>query len=126
MAKDVSGSIRKLTIEGVSYRVTGDANFTEIITRFENSMIPTSGKSMRKMVRRTPAREGIVLSTNGAERESLKAQAEDLANQKFSYTNAAGDVYRCEGTFEIENNETEDNRTAIQIMPDDDWTFFEG
>ena len=123
---DTAGSIRKLTIEGIPYRVAADANITETLTQFENSMIATSGRAMRKMIKRVPIREGVVLVTNGAEREALKAAAESVDDLKISYTNAGGDTYRCEGTIEIENNETEENRTTCQVHPREDWTFFAG
>jgi len=126
MPYDVSGSLRKFTVEGVPFRVAADANLTETISKFENSMIATSGKSMRKMMKRPPIREGLVLVTNSVERDVLKGYAEQLEPVAFSYTNAAGDTYRCEGTLEIENNETEENRTTCQVLPDDDWTLFAG
>jgi len=126
MSRDVSGSNRKFTAEGISFRVAADANFTEMISKFENSMIATSGKNMRKMVKRVTSREGVVLVTNAAERDVLKSFAEQLDPVAFTYTNAAGDKYRCTGSLEIENNETEENRTTCQVLPDEDWTTFLG
>lgn len=123
-SRKLAGSIRKLTIEGISFDVAADANITETFTAWENSMIPTSGGSMRKMVKRVPMREGIVLVTDADEREVLKSFAEGLDLVKVTYTNAAGDSYRCEGTIEIENNETEENRTSVQVHPQGDWTKF--
>jgi hypothetical protein len=122
MANDISGSNRAFTIEGISFRVAADANFTEMISQFENSMVPTSGRAMRKMVKRILTREGIVLVTNADERQLLIDFAESLDDLKISYTNAAGDQYKCEGTIEIENNETEENRTSCQVHPRDRWT----
>lgn len=124
MAKFISGSLRKLTIEGISFNVAADANLTETFTTFENSMIASSGRALRKMMKRVPMREGLVLLTDAAERETLKSFAESLDDLKVSYTNAAGDTYRCSGTIEIENNETEENRTTCQVHPREDWTAF--
>jgi hypothetical protein len=126
MALDIAGTNREFTVEGISFRVAGDANFSEIITQFENAMIPTSGQAMRKMTKRIPARESVVLITNAAERQDLLAFAESLDDLKFSYTNAAGDVYKCEGALEIEANETEENRTTCQVLPRGEWTVFLG
>jgi len=120
----VAGSLRKLTVDGVSYNVAADANVSEIITQFENSMIPTSGAAMRKMMKRVPTRESVVLITDGADREALISVAEGLGDVPISYTNAAGDTYRCQGIIEIENNETEENRTTVQILPSGVWTAF--
>jgi hypothetical protein len=122
MARDIAGSLRKFTIEGQSFRVAADANVTETITQFENSMVATSGEAMRKMTKRVPMREGIVLLVNADEREDLIAFAESLDDLKISYSNAAGDEYKCEGTIEIENSETEENRLTCQVHPRDIWT----
>ncbi len=126
MAKDISGSLRKLTIEGQPFRVMADGNLTEIITKWENSHLPTSGRAMRKMMKRIPAREGLPLATNSAERATLKNFAESMDDLKCTYVNAAGDTYRCVGSLEIENSETEENRTNCQILPYDDWDLAEG
>jgi len=126
MANDISGSLRKLTIEGISYNVASDANFTEMLTSFENSMIASSGKNMRKMVKRVKTVEGVVLLTNADERIALIAVAESIDDLKLSYTNAAGDTYKAEGTIEIEAHETEENKTNCIMLPRGDWTAFVG
>jgi hypothetical protein len=125
-ARDISGTPRTFTAEGETFRLAGDANITETFTEFENEMIASSGTAMRKMTKRIPMREGIVLLTNADERETLKVFAEQLDDLKISYTNAAGDRYKCEGAIEIENNETEDNRTTLQVHPRGQWTPFIG
>jgi len=122
MAKNVAGSNRKFTINGIPFNIAADANITETISQFENSMIATSGQAMRKMMKRIQVREGIVLVTNSAEREQLISFAESTDDLLISYQIAAGDVYSCEGTIEIENNETEENRTTCQVHPRDGWT----
>lgn len=122
MARDVTGTPRKFTVEGQPFRLAADTNVTQTTTKFENSMVPTSGESMRKMVKRVPMREGIVLIVNADEMEDLKAFSEQIDDVKVSYTNAAGDEYKCEGTIEIENVETEEGRMTVQVHPRDDWT----
>lgn len=114
---DTGGSIRSLTVEGIPFRVTADANFTEIFTKFENSMVATSGKAMRKMMIRVMSVEGITLSTNGAERAYLKQFAETTKDLKLTYTNAAGDTINLLGAIEVENNETEENKTSVKFFP---------
>jgi hypothetical protein len=122
VAKNVSGSNRKFTVQGIPFNVAADANISETITAFENSMIASSGQGMRKMMKRIPVREGIVLLTNSAERELLIGFSEGVDDLQISYQNAAGDVFSCEGSLEIENNETEENRTSCQVQPRDGWT----
>jgi hypothetical protein len=124
VAKNISGSPRSFSVEGVSFRVAADANITEIITQFEKEVIESSGEGMIKFTKRNAAREGVVLITNASERESLIAFSDTKEPLKLEYTNAAGDSYQCQGALEIENNETEDNRTTCKPMPVNTWTAF--
>lgn len=114
---DTAGSLRSLTIEGIPFRATADANLTEIFTNYENSMIATTGRAMRKMVKRVLSVEGITLATNGAERSYLKAFAETTKDLKIDYVNAAGDTIYIVGAIEVENNETEENKTNVKFFP---------
>jgi hypothetical protein len=121
---DAAGTPRSFSIEGIDFRLAADVNITKMLSRFENSMIATSGISMRKIVRRVPTGEGFVLIANGAEQENLKSWAESLDDLQFSYTTAGGDTYRTVGTFNIDNTETEENRCPIVVHPRDDWTAY--
>lgn len=124
MAKDIAGTPRTVMIDGITFRLAADANLTEIFTNVENTMNATSGRAMRQITKRVPAIESIPLVTNIAERAVLKSFAETLDDLNMSVTNAAGDSRSCQGTIEVENNETEQNRTTIQILPREDWTDF--
>ncbi len=124
MAFDNTGSLRKLTIEGIPFRVPADINVSEIIANIENTMIATSGDSMRKMIKRVPARESFQIAANGVEKEMLKGFAESEVDLKVTYTDAAGNVYRCEGALDIENYETVEGRLSCMILPRNDWDSF--
>jgi hypothetical protein len=124
MSGDVVGSVLEVSVEGIPYRAAADTNITHILTKFENSKIPTSGKGMRKMVKRIPAMEGVTLITNPDEAATLKSFAEDPEDIKFSVTLADGTIYKGEGAMEVENRETEEGRTTVQFLPNDDWTKY--
>ena len=126
MSKDIAGTIRKVTIEGITFRVPADVNATFTITNYETTMDPTSGRGMKKMVKRTPAVEGLVLVVNADEAESLRAFATDTSKEslKFSIETIGGATYKSEGGLELENLETESNRLACQMLPNEDWTKF--
>lgn len=124
MGLDVSGSIRKFTVEGISFRVMADANVSRRPTAVENTMIPTSGAAMQKKMKVTPSMEGVVLGVNGDEMESLKSFAEGMELIKVTIEMANGDQYRCTGQIEIEAHESEENRATVTVHPDGDWTFF--
>lgn len=126
MGNDVAGTIRKVTIEGITFRVAADTNATFILTNYEVTMDATSGRGMKRMIKRTPSVEALTLVVNGDERASLKSFAEDTAVDalKFSIELIGGDVYKSEGGLEIENFETESNRMTVQMLPREDWTKF--
>jgi len=124
MSRDVSGSVRKFTVEGISFRVAADANLSRRPIAVENSMVPTSGKSMQKKVKMVPVLESVVLIVNAEEMESLKSFAEGLDVIKVTYQTAAGDEYRCTGQINVEAHETEENRANCTVHPEEDWTPF--
>ena len=124
MGKDVSGSIRKFTVEGISFRVAADANFSRRPINVENSMVPTSGKSMQKKVRMVPVLEGATLIVNAEEMEVLKSYAEGLDLIKVTYQDAAGNEFRCTGQINVEAHESEENRANVTVQPEEDWTPF--
>lgn len=121
---DVSGTIRKVVLDGVTYDAMGDANISEIGGAYENEGVPTSGRNIKKMTRRVENRENVVLACNGAERALLKELSERLTDFTMSYMTAGGDVYRATGWIEFENRETEENRATIQLHPRGTWDPF--
>ena len=120
----VSGSIRNVTINGVTYDVLADANFSETGSRFENEGIATSGETIRKMTRRVPQVESVIVKAAGADKERLKGIADGIDDVSMSYETAAGDVYRATGFIEFENRETEENRATLTMIPRQDWRAF--
>ena len=114
---DISGSIRKLILSGITFNVFADGDFSEIVGAYENEAVPTSGPNVIKKVRRSGNVEGVTVVANGAERALL----EELANQNtpftMSYTTAGDDTFKNEGTINIVNRSTADNKMSIVLMP---------
>lgn len=121
---DVTGTIRSVTLDGVSLDAMADTNISEIGSLFLNESIPTSGRNMRKMTKRSENREGVVVACNGFERDILKALSERPTSFPMNYVTAAGDTFTANGWIEFETRETEELRAAIQMHPDKDWTQF--
>ena len=121
---DTVGSIRKFSIEGISFRIAADSNFSKTLAIFENDMIATSGDAMRKMTKRVTAVEGVVFIVNGADIENLKSFSEQIEDLQFQYTTAGGDTYRSVGAIELESVETEEGRVNGKVMPRQDWTAY--
>lgn len=122
--KDLAGSIRKVTLDGVTYDAMGDSNVGETGGPWENDGVATSGRNIRKMTKRVDLRDGLVLAANGAEFEQLKELAARTDDFTMSYTTASGDVYRAMGWIEVEKRETEENRVTVKMFPRKTWESF--
>ena len=121
---DVTGTLRKVTLDGVTYDVFADTNISATPSSTENTAVPTSGRNMHKKVRRVQSREGVTLVANGAEQEALQVLADRLDDFPMSYETAAGDVYRAVGFIGFETHETEENRATVMLHPRQDWDAF--
>ena len=69
---DISGTVRKVTLNGVTYRIPNDVNMTINLSPYETEGIPSTGKTMFKKVLRMPTIENCILITNPVEAERLK------------------------------------------------------
>ena len=121
---DVAGTIRSVTIGGLPFNVAADANLSVILTGWENSRIPHSGGSMRKMIKRVRRVEGIVLVIGGTDRDNLARFAESSVDITLAFEDAAGNNYHAVGSIEFETWETEENRCTVALDPENEWTFF--
>lgn len=121
---DLVGTLKKVTLDGITFNAHADANISETGSKNENSSLATSGRNLRKVLKRPEIRESVVLACNGAEREIIKQLDERLDDFPMSYTTAAGDVYRCSGWIVFESRETEEGRATIQMHPREDWESF--
>jgi hypothetical protein len=125
-ALPISGTIRAVEINGVPYEPAADIDISEMVSEFENTSVPGYKFNMRKMTKRSPVREGIVLLTNEDDRAALKEVADSVADVTLSYINAAGDKITGPGWIEMENNTTAENRTTVQLHPRSGWTVVVG
>jgi hypothetical protein len=121
---DVAGTVRSVTIGGLPFAVAADANFSVTLTGWENSRIPHSGGSMRKMIKRIRRVEGIVLVLGGTDRDNLTRFAESSDDITLAFEDAAGNNYHASGSIEFEAWETEENRCNLMLDAADEWTFF--
>ena len=121
MASDVIGSLRGFTANGQDFRPAADSNVTIVPSKYENSRVANSGKSMRKMVARIPSADGIVLTVNLDEYNDLKAMADSLDNAKLSIALASKGTFKCEGSMELSGYESEEGRISVRAEPVDEW-----
>lgn len=119
------GTLRNVMINGVSYDAAADVAVSHILSQYENSRIPTSGRSVPQKIKRVATAESMVLITSAGEAEQLKNYAESTEELQLSFTLADNATYSAVGTIEFENRETDTGRTTIQMMPDTDWVLFD-
>lgn len=118
------GTIRKFTIEGISYNVAGDADLSLKPNSYENSKIPTSGDAMTKQERVVATCEGVVLIITPSQLAELVSFADDPSDKQMSFTERDGSEWKSQGTFNIENRTTMEGRASLQLHPTTDWTLF--
>jgi hypothetical protein len=119
-----TGSLRKIVLNGVTFDVPGDTNITFNNSKFTTEGMPTSGKTMFKMMRKVKTVESVELGTTPAEMEQIKELSEGLADITLSFELADGSVYKGKGRIDFESYESETGKTKIKLIPDGDWTPF--
>ena len=76
-APDDSGTLKSVSIAGVTYRVLGDTNITLIPSEWKNEAVATSGSNNRRMTKQARTLTGVVISCNAQEMETLRGIAEN-------------------------------------------------
>jgi hypothetical protein len=122
MAVDDTGSIIALNLNGIDYRVMGDADLSLTPSSSENSKVPTSGKPMDKIVKRIQSVESVDLAVNGTELDEIRSMAETREDIKMSFATAAGDQYHAEGRVNMESYTTQDGKLTLSLHPNGRWT----
>lgn len=124
MAKDTTGSIVKVAINGITYRVASDADLSVPGARFKNEALASSGQNFRKMTKQAEEVKSCVLLVNGDERATLKGIAEAIGDVTLAYTNAAGDSYKATGWINSESWTSQDSKLTLSLFPRDTWESF--
>ena len=122
----VVGSIKRVTVDGLSFDVMADSNFTQNNSKFDNEGVATSGKNLQKKTARVQMIESVSIATDEDEDRQLQLLADTNDEYPLSYETAAGRVYRATGFIKYENRETETGTTKIQLIPTDPdgWDLF--
>lgn len=118
-----SGTPRKVTIDGETFNVAADANFSQTPGRTKEGVRHTGGTMMKDTLEVENV-ESVTLVVTGDQFESLKEKRNRDANFPMSYELASGDVYRAVGGINLEPRESEENRVDITMIPDGEWEPF--
>lgn len=124
MGKDITGSLRKVTLDGVTYDASADADAPQVRGQYDVEAHATSGRNMMKMTRRVEEVDSIDLITNEAEFEALKTLSEKTDDFPMSYTTASGAVYRATGRINLGKRQTSDGKTPVKLLPRQNWDAF--
>lgn len=120
----VSGSIRKVLIDGLSFNAAADGNFAKT-PRLEKEAVPHSGGNMIKHTRASGNVESAKLICTPTEFATLESKAEELTTFSMSYEMADGSVWRSTGTIMLDNYESEEHSVELTMIPDSGtWELF--
>lgn len=112
----VSGTLRKVTIDGLTYTVAADVDVT-INSNIEKEGLPTSGLTMMKYTKKNPDIENIVLSVEPSEYETLMLASENLNPFPMSLALADNSVFRAVGSINVDSYTNADSIATIKMIP---------
>jgi len=112
------GTAKRVTLDGVTFDVMADANFSQIKGKYSNEAVPTSGKNVQKKTVRAQTVESVNLQCNAEEADLLRSLNDRVTNFPMSYETAASDVFRSVGFINFENHDTDAGVAVIQLIPE--------
>lgn len=113
----VSGSIRKVTVDGITYNAAADINAAKTPTNLKEA-VPHSGGNMIKITKQHGNVESLTLLATPTEYETLEGTRDNLVAVPLSYELADGSVYRSQGHINLDNYESEENRVDVTMIPE--------
>ena len=111
----MSGSMASCWIDGVTYPVKADADFTE------NEGIATSGDTLHKRVRQVATVEGIDLIIDGTAKQTLIDVIRDGVDVTMGYEEEDGTVNNATGRIQNAGRTTQENTMSIIMIPTGVW-----
>lgn len=120
-----SGTPRKLTLDGETFNVASDANFSQTPGR-TNEGVRHTGGTLIKSTLEVENVESVTVIADGDQFEALKILRDSNSKHGFpmSYELASGDVYRARGWINLDNRESEEYRVDITLIPNGKWEPF--
>lgn len=122
-----SGSARGVSVDGTEFRVNADVDMTAKFSPFETEAMPNTGNTMMKKTIISPNIEGVELSVDADEIETLKSSAEKTESYPLSIALADGVEWKCEGQISMGDYSTADGKVEIIMIPSNaltGWTKF--
>lgn len=112
---NVAGSIRRISLNGISFDVMGDADFSKVPTTV-NDAIATTGGVVHTIVKQASKVTGVVLDgSDGIANQQIHDLHDTITPFPISYTKANGDVVSGAGRINITSDTTAEGRIEIEI-----------
>jgi hypothetical protein len=121
---EATGTLRKVTLDGVTFNVRSDTNINFKRTDFQKEGIATSGKTLIKMTKRIQDIESVDLGVTPDELEDLRVKADSLTEMPMSLELADGSIYRSTGHITFDAYESESGKVSLHLIPTGEWTPF--
>lgn len=122
----VTGTPKKVTLDGRTFDVMGDSNFSQIKGKYTNESVPTSGANVNKKTARAQNVESVNLQCSSEEADFLKGLNDRITAFPMSYELVDGSVFRATGFINFENHDTENGTAAVVLQPERDFVPFFG
>lgn len=119
----MAGSIRKVTLDGQTFNVAADANFSQNAAQ-EKEGIPHTGGTTIKTTIKTATVESVDLIVDGQQFADLNELGARNIAFPMSYEEESGDVYRAQGQINIDARETETTKVSVTMIPVTKWEPF--
>ena len=113
----VSGSIRKVLLNGLPLNAAADGNPARMPTQ-ENEGVRHSGGVAKKVTLAMGSVESLKLIVDDTDYETIQELSEQTANFPMSYVKADNTVLRTTGFISLGNYEAEENSVEITMTPE--------
>lgn len=123
----VVGTPQEIMLDGTSFDVKADADITINPVPSENEGIPTSGRTFKKVTRKSADAESIPFEIEAVEIDILVELHERVDPFPISLTMADGSSHKTTGWINFENYTTAEGTAPITVIPDssvDPWERF--
>ena len=119
-----SGSLRGVEIDGISFNVSGDSNFS-IQARVEKENMPHSSGNLVKETLTPASGEGVKIIATPSEYELLLAAAASVTPITIGVTLRDGSVFRTNGGVSIGAYTSEDFACEVTLFTQPgEWSIF--
>ena len=123
----VTGTPEEIVLDGISFDVKADADITINVVSTENEGTPTTGRTFKKVVRKSANAESIPFVVETEELDTLAELHKRIEPFPISLGLADGSSHKTTGWINLENYTTAEGTTPVTVIPDrsvDPWERF--